>query len=152
MRSKRGRAASNRSARPSAVVTFYRARSVIEMEGVRILKDISLIIYPVADLDKAKAFFRELMGSDPYVDSRPYTGYKSADGNMEIGLIPSDDTSDGRGIAYWTVSDINASIKALENAGGTVTQPVKDVGYGLLVAAVKDPNGAIVGLRQPPKG
>jgi predicted enzyme related to lactoylglutathione lyase len=122
------------------------------MEGVRILKDISLIIYPVADMDKAKTFFRELMGSDPYADSRPYVGYKTADGNMEIGLIPSKETGDVRSIAYWTVSDINASIKALENAGGTVTQPVTDVGYGLLVAAVKDPNGAVVGLRQPPKG
>jgi predicted enzyme related to lactoylglutathione lyase len=114
------------------------------------LKDISLILYPVADMDKSKAFFRELMGSDPYVDSAPYTAFKTADGNMEIGLIQGD--GDVRAIAYWTVSDINASIKSLENAGGTIAQPVRDVGYGMLVAAVKDPNGAIVGLRQPPKG
>lgn len=115
------------------------------------MKDVSLIIYPVADMDKAKRFFRELMGSDPYADSAPYVGYKTSDGDMEIGLIQSKDAGDVRALAYWTVSDIAASIKALENAGGTVTQPVKDVGYGLLVAAVKDPNGAIVGLRQSPK-
>jgi predicted enzyme related to lactoylglutathione lyase len=120
------------------------------MEGVRILKDIALIIYPVADMEKAKPFFRELMGSDPYADSRPYVGYKTADGDMEIGLIQGD--GDVRAIAYWDVSDINAKIKALENAGGTVAQPVTDVGYGLLVASVKDPNGAVVGLRQAPKG
>jgi predicted enzyme related to lactoylglutathione lyase len=122
------------------------------IEGVRILKDISLIIYPVADMDKAKQFFRELMGSDPYADSRPYVGYKTADGNMEIGLIPSQETGDARPIAYWTVSDIHASVKALEKAGGTVAQPVTDVAYGLLVATVKDPNGVVVGLRQPPQG
>lgn len=114
------------------------------------MKDVSIIIYPVADMDKAKRFFRELMGSDPYVDSPPYVGYRTADGDMEIGLIPSKD-ADARALAYWTVSDIAASIKALEDAGGTVTQPPKDVGYGLLVASVKEPNGAIVGLRQPPK-
>lgn len=123
----------------------------MEMEGVRILKDISLILYPVADMEKAKKFFRELMGSDPYADSAPYVGYKTADGDVEVGLIQGE-PGDVRAIAYWTVSDINASIKALENAGGTVTQPVRDVGYGMLVASVKDPNGAVVGLRQPPKG
>ncbi len=115
------------------------------------MKDVSLIIYPVADMDKAKQFFRELMGSDPYVDSPPYVGYKTADGDMEIGLTRGKE-SDVRALPYWTVSDIAASIKALEAAGGTVVQAVTDVGYGLLVASVKDPNGATVGLRQPPKG
>jgi predicted enzyme related to lactoylglutathione lyase len=116
------------------------------------LKDVSLIIYPVADMDKAKRFFRELMGSDPYADSPPYVGYRTADGDMEIGLIPSKDVGNARALAYWTVTDIAASIKALEDAGGTVVQPIMDVGYGLLVASVKEPNGAVVGLRQPPKG
>jgi predicted enzyme related to lactoylglutathione lyase len=50
------------------------------------------------------------------------------------------------------VSDIAASVKALVAAGGTVVQEISDVGYGMLVASVKDPNGAIVGLRQFPKG
>lgn len=116
------------------------------------MKDVSIIIYPVADMEKAKRFFRELMGSDPYVDSPPYVGYRTGDGDMEIGLVPSKETGDVRAIAYWTVSDIAASIKALEDAGGTVTQPARDVGYGMLVASVKDPNGANIGLRQPPKG
>jgi predicted enzyme related to lactoylglutathione lyase len=48
------------------------------------------------------------------------------------------------------VSDIAASVKALAAAGGTVVQEITDVGYGLLVASVKDPSGSIVGLRQPP--
>ncbi len=51
-----------------------------------------------------------------------------------------------------TSSDIEASVKALEAAGGTVVQPIRNVGYGLLVASLKDPNGSIVGLRQFPKG
>ncbi|HTJ26172.1 MAG TPA: VOC family protein [Candidatus Limnocylindria bacterium] len=66
---------------------------------------------------------------------------------------PLDDRSREPGAhAYWTVSDIAASVKALVAAGGTVVQEITDVGYGLLVASVKDPNGATVGLRQPPKG
>lgn len=111
--------------------------------------DVSLIIYPAADMAKAKQFFRELVGSDPYVDSPQYVGYK--DGGMEIGLVPNANNRETAALAYWNVGDIAASVKALEEAGGTVVQEITDVGYGLLVASVKDPNGAVVGLRQPPK-
>ena len=114
------------------------------------MKDVSLIIYPATDMTAAKRFFRELIGSDPYVDSPQYVGYKS--GNTEIGLIPNADSRAPAALAYWNVDDIAASIKALTAAGGTVVQDATDVGYGLLVASVKDSNGATVGLRQMPKG
>jgi predicted enzyme related to lactoylglutathione lyase len=114
------------------------------------LKDVSLIVYSAADLDKAKRFFRELTGADPYVDSPRYVGYKS--GDIEIGLVPSGDKHESSALAYWTVSDIAASVKALVDAGGTVVQEIMNVGYGMLVASVKEPNGSIVGLRQPPEG
>ena len=111
--------------------------------------DVSLIVYTVADLAKATRFFTELTGAGPYVDSPRYVGFRS--GDMEIGLVPGGDEREGRALAYWTVSDIAASVKALEAAGGTIVQEITDVAYGLLVASVKDPNGATVGLRQPPK-
>ena len=114
------------------------------------MMDVSLITYTVADVTKAKRFFGELIGADPYVDSPQYVGYR--DGDMEIGLVPRGDKREPGGIAFWTVSDIGASVKALVAAGGTVVQDITDVAYGLLVASVKDPNGSIVGLRQPPKG
>lgn len=112
--------------------------------------DVSLIVYSATDMAAAKRFFRELIGSDPYADAPQYVGYKN--GNMEIGLVPNAGNQAPNGIAYWTVSDIAASVKGLVDAGGTVVQDVTDVAYGLLVASVKDPNGAIVGLRQFPKG
>jgi predicted enzyme related to lactoylglutathione lyase len=112
--------------------------------------NVSLIVYPAADLPATKKFFRELTGTDPYADSPHYVGYKS--GDMEIGLVPSRDESAPAALAYWTVDDIAASVKALEAVGGTVVQPITDVAYGLLVASVKYPDGATVGLRQPPKG
>jgi predicted enzyme related to lactoylglutathione lyase len=115
------------------------------------LKDVSLIIYAAADLTAGKRFFRELIGSDPYADTPQYVGYKS--GDMEIGLVPKPNAGQPGTLAYWSVDDIAASVQALEAAGGTVVQAPTDVGYGLLVASVKDPNGSIVGLRQfPNKG
>jgi predicted enzyme related to lactoylglutathione lyase len=110
--------------------------------------DVSLVTYTVADLAAAKRFFGELIGADPYADSPGYIGFRS--GDMEIGLVPSGEKRDAGGLAYWTVPDIAASVQALVAAGGTVVQDVTDI-YGLLVATVKDPNGATVGLRQFPK-
>ena len=112
------------------------------------MKDVSLIIYTAEDLPAGKRFFRELIGADPYADTPQYVGYKS--GDIEIGLVPKAGKGAPSALAYWTVSDIAASIQALESAGGTVVQAPTDVGYGLLVASVKDPNGSIVGLRQFP--
>ncbi len=112
------------------------------------MKDVSVIVYPAANLAKAKRFFRELIGAEPYADSTNYVGYKT--GDMEIGLDPN---ALGPGaLPYWTVSDLAASVKALVDAGGTVVKEITDVGYGLLVANVKEPNGSTVGLRQLPKG
>ena len=114
------------------------------------MKDVSLIVYPATDLATAKRFFRALIGSDPYADTPQYVGYKS--GDMEIGLVPNRGNIEPGGLAYWTVSDIAASVAALVDAGGTVVQQITDVSHGLLVASVKEPNGSIVGLRQMPKG
>ena len=112
------------------------------------MSDVSLIVYSTSDIARAKAFFRELIGADPYADSPYYTGFKH--GDLEIGLVPSPMQSAPGGLTYWTVSDIAAKVKALVAAGGTVVQEPTDVASGLLVASVKDPNGAIVGLRQFP--
>ena len=45
------------------------------------------VLYPVKDLDKARALFAALFGADPHADSPYYVGF-SVDGD-EIGLVPS---------------------------------------------------------------
>jgi len=114
------------------------------------LKVVSLIIYPGADQAETKQFFRELIGADPYVDSAQYVGFKS--GDMEIGLVPQAYHRVSGALAFWTVTDIAASVKALVDAGGTIVQEIMNVGGGLQVASVKDPNGNAIGLRQFPQG
>jgi predicted enzyme related to lactoylglutathione lyase len=111
--------------------------------------DVSLIIYSAADMAKAKQFFHELIGAEPYADAPYYVGYKN--GDMEIGLVPQGPNAAPGGLAYWTVSDIASKVKALVAAGGTIVQEIRDVANGLLVASIKDSNGSIVGLRQFPK-
>lgn len=109
------------------------------------------VLYPVRDVDQAKAMFAALFGVAPHVDSPYYVGF-SVDGN-EIGLIPNGHEQGMSGPEpYYDVDDIAATIAALEAAGGVVLQPPTDVAAGLLVAKVKDTDGNLIGLKQLPIG
>jgi predicted enzyme related to lactoylglutathione lyase len=66
---------------------------------------------------------------------------------MEVGLDPNGVSV----IGYTDVANIESSLKALLDAGATVHQEATNVGGGMLIAQVKDANGNILGLRQPPK-
>jgi predicted enzyme related to lactoylglutathione lyase len=110
-------------------------------------KGIALIVYPVTDRSASVSFFRSLLGADPYVDSPAYVGFKT--GELEVGLDPN---AHKHGIAvpigYVDVEDISMALKSLLDAGGQALQPITEVGGGLRIATVKDPDGNILGLRQ----
>jgi len=106
-------------------------------------KRFKLLVYPVTDVEKAKTFYRKLLGVEPYADSPYYVGYRV--GDLEIGLDPN---SKAGPIGYTDVADIQASLKEITNAGAEIVQDIKDVGNGLLIAQVKDTDGNVVGLRQ----
>ena len=110
---------------------------------------IGTIIYPVRDLQQAKAVFTALLGVEPYMDQPYYVGYKV--GNQDIGLDPNGYNAGMTGaVSYYHVSDIQASVQALVSAGAVVQQEVKDVGYGKLTATLKDADGNAIGLIQMP--
>jgi predicted enzyme related to lactoylglutathione lyase len=104
---------------------------------------INLIVYPVRDREKAKAFYSRFLGAEPYVDSAYCTGYKV--GNQEVGLDPNSKVGP---IVYTDVKDIKRSLQAMIEVGAEVVQDVKEVGGGLLIAQVRDIDGNVVGLRQ----
>lgn len=112
-------------------------------------KGMDVVIYPVSDLAKAKGIFAALLGTEPYVDSPYYVGFR-ADGS-EVGLDP---TGHGRGmtgpVGFVDVDDITAALEALVEAGAEVVQEPQDVGGGMQIARLKDPDGNGFGLRQAP--
>jgi predicted enzyme related to lactoylglutathione lyase len=108
-------------------------------------QNIKLIVYPVKDLERAKALYGKFLGVKPYVDAPYYVGYKLND--LEVGLDPNGKEL----VAYIDVADIKSYLQTLVDAGATMHQDVKDVGGGLLIAQVKDANGNVLGLRQSPK-
>ncbi len=108
--------------------------------------NIKLLVYPVKDIEKAKAFYGKFLDAEPYVAGNYHVGYRV--GEMEVGLDPNSKIGP---IAYVDVEDIKSSLQAMVEAGAEIVQDVKGVGGGLLIAQVKDANGNVVGLRQESK-
>ncbi len=106
-------------------------------------RKIKLLVYPVKDVEKAKAFYGKFLDAEPYVESPYYVGYSV--GDQEVGLDPNSKIGP---IAYSDVKDIKSSLQAMVKVGAGVVQDVKDVSDGLLIAQIRDIDGNVVGLRQ----
>src|SRR5438093_13496160 len=110
---------------------------------------IKVFIYPIKDIAQAKTLYRKLLGTEPYVDSAYYVGFKI--GDQEVGLDPNGHNKGMTGpVGYWEVSDIKKSLQLLLDAGAQMQQEVQDVGGGKLIASVKDADSNIIGLIQSP--
>jgi predicted enzyme related to lactoylglutathione lyase len=108
-------------------------------------------VYRVADLDKAKEWYRAVLGIDPYFDEPFYVGFNV--GGFELGLDP--DTSGGvpgpGGVTvYWGVEDAGAALARLLHLGAREHGAVTDVGGGIRVATVLDPSGNVFGIIENP--
>ena len=111
--------------------------------------ELNTVLYPVKDLDKAKATFSALFGAEPHVDSKYYVGYE-VDGH-EVGLIPNGHDQGMTGPEpFYDVEDIASSLAALRACGAVVLQEPTDVANGLLVAKVRDTEGNVIGVKQLP--
>ena len=112
--------------------------------------ELNTVLYPVKDVDKAKATFTALFGVEPHVDSMYYVGFEV--GGHEVGLVPNGHDQGMTGPEpFYDVEDITATLAALSAAGAIVVQEPTDVAAGLLVAKVRDTEGNLIGVKQPPK-
>ncbi len=102
------------------------------------------VIYGVADLDKAKAWYSQLVGHAPYFDQPFYVGFNV--GGYELGLLPD---NDGVG-TYWGVDDIEAEVARALALGATAKNAIADVGDGIKTATVVDPFGNEIGFIENP--
>jgi len=109
------------------------------------------VVYHVADLEKAKAWYSAVLGVQPYFDQPFYVGYNV--GGYELGLHPeSSTTAGGEGgvVTYWGAADAQAAYDRLISLGGISHSAVQDVGDGIRVAAILDPFGNIFGVIENP--
>jgi predicted enzyme related to lactoylglutathione lyase len=105
-------------------------------------------IYPAPDLAKGKAWYRQVLGHDPYFDEPFYVGFSAA--GFELGLIPDGEPGAAGVQVFWGVPDAEAELARLTAIGGVVHEPVKDVGGGIKVASVRDPFGNVFGIIENP--
>lgn len=107
------------------------------------------VIYRVTDLDRAKAWYADAFGVQPYFDKPFYVGFDI--GGYELGLQPAADVTVGNSVeAYWGVPDIAAAHAAMLQKGAQPKSPVTEVGEGIKVALVTDPFGNAIGLIENP--
>jgi predicted enzyme related to lactoylglutathione lyase len=107
--------------------------------------------YQVRELEKAKAWYSSVLGLQPYFDQPFYVGFNVS--GFELGLVPAEDAKPNRapaGIAYWGVVDAQAAHRRLIELGASGFEPIQDVGEGILIGAVRDPFGNVLGVIQNP--
>jgi predicted enzyme related to lactoylglutathione lyase len=110
---------------------------------------IQILIYPVSNVEQTKDLLRIVLGTDPYVDSPYYVGFRTDGG--EVGLDPNGHSQGMTGpVPYTEVADIEATYNLLIEAGAEGVQEPKDVAQGKMVAYVKDGDGNMIGIMHTP--
>ena len=107
--------------------------------------------YSARDLQRAKAWYAEVLGIAPYFDEPFYVGFEV--GGYELGIVPEEGAVTERpeaGVAYWGVDDAPAAYARLLALGARDHEPVQDVGGGVRIGAVRDPFGNILGVVENP--
>lgn len=118
-------------------------------DGPKILKGLRTVIYGVTDLDRAKKWYADALGIEPYFDMPFYVGFNV--GGYELGLDPNAGATGAGGCtAYWGVDDIVKAVAHMESTGATVQSPVNEVGEGIKVASVLDPFSNHIGIIENP--
>jgi predicted enzyme related to lactoylglutathione lyase len=115
------------------------------------VKGLGTVIYPVHDLNRAKAWYAAAFQQKPYFDEPFYVGFSIA--GYELGLHPEpspDQPRPGGGLAYWRVDNIARAVEHFTSSGAALSAPVQDVGEGIKVASVNDPFGNRIGLIENP--
>ena len=108
------------------------------------------VIYHVDDLDKAKAWYAEVLGVALYFDEPFYVGFNV--GGFELGLDPDlkGVTKGSNVVAYWGVKDIDVAYQRVLKLGAQQQTEVQEVGGGIRVGTVTDPFGNVVGIIENP--
>src|ERR1043166_7297149 len=92
-------------------------------------------LYHAPDLDKAKAWYSQVLGVKPYFDQPFYVGFNV--GGYELGLDPDAATTPGGSggvVAYWGVANAETEFRRLIELGATERSAVQEVGEGIRVA------------------
>lgn len=106
------------------------------------------VIYPAPELAKARQWYSDVLGVQPYFDQPFYVGFSV--GGFELGLVPDAIPGTTGPQALWGVVNAEQAVARLLSLGAVELEPVTEVGEGIKVAAVQDPFGNRLGLIENP--
>ncbi|QBD75295.1 VOC family protein [Ktedonosporobacter rubrisoli] len=97
------------------------------------------VVYGVNDIEKARAWYSEVLGIQPYFDQPFYVGFNV--GGFELGLDPDTKPGAAGPQAYWGVADADAAYQRLIALGAQESEAIHDVGGDIRLGTVIDPFG-----------
>ena len=115
------------------------------------LQEIGQIAVPVADLERAVAFYRDVLGMRFLFQAPPGLAFFDCGGVRLLLDVPAKTSSEVTGsIIYYKVPDIQAAYATLRERGVAFEQPpelvAKMPGHDLWMAFFRDPDGNLLAL------
>jgi predicted enzyme related to lactoylglutathione lyase len=125
-------------------------------EMTRDLGAIMQILVPVTDVDRAAAFYEDVLQL-PLLFRYPGNAFFDAHGVRIYLAAPTEPGYAGPATLYFRVDDVSATFERLVARGAAVREAPeiahRDPSYDLWLAFVSDPDGNNIGLmREAPKG
>jgi catechol 2,3-dioxygenase-like lactoylglutathione lyase family enzyme len=137
------------------------------------LRGVTSVRYHTTNLKRAKRWYAELLGIEPYMEYQEYVDFRVGDYQEKLVLLDSryarnmdrlDSTAStplGRQrvgpephpegvVAYWHVDDVPAAYDRLLSMRAKPHEAPRDFGEGFIGASVIDPFGNILGLMYNP--
>ncbi len=113
-------------------------------------KNLQTVIYYAPDLEKAKAWYNQVLGLQPDISEASHAGF--CVGGYELVLQSNHEGSESSGSAIpcWGVDNISDALEHLTKQGATVIAPARDISSDAKVAVLKDPFGNTLGLIENP--
>lgn len=105
------------------------------------------VIFKVPNLKEGKTWYEKAFQTQAYFNEPFYVGFNI--GGFELGLLPEENplpTKTDNVLAYWGVTDIDATFKHLLNIGANTLEKPTNVGGELMTASVIDPFGNVLGI------
>ncbi|RSN40989.1 VOC family protein [Actinomadura sp. WAC 06369] len=114
------------------------------------------------DLEAARRWYAELLGTEPYFSKAGpdgtvgYYEFRIGDRLDELGLIdarfapPGHAPGPGGVLLSWHVDDLEGALRRLLELGATVHEGITVRGEGFVTASVVDPFGNVLGIMSNP--
>ena len=110
---------------------------------------IRLVIYLTIDLEANKAWWKAVLGMQPYFNQPHCSSFSVT--RIDLGLDPNAATEGlVEPISYWGVANMDEAVQKFVATGASVKGDVKVVGGGIKVAVIYTPTGGLVGINENP--